>query len=185
LESEREELTGGGKAQEIQDSLKEAMRGFPQGVTVVTTNVKGRLWGVTVSSFTTLSLKPPLILVSLMKNVPSSRAIASASGFTVNFLADDQRLVSDRFAGRMPLEDRFEGLHHQSTSKGYPLIEGATGYLYCKRWRNYDGGDHVLILGKVVEAKRLNQKPPLVHFRQQYTTVVPPVVGSPAGETLW
>jgi len=161
------------------------MRGFPQGVTVVTTKAKGRLWGVTVSSFTTVSLEPPLVLVSLMKNVPTSGAVASASGFTVNFLAGDQKSVSDRFAGRMPLGDRFEGLRYHFASTGYPVIEGATGYFHCKRWRKYDGGDHMLILGEVIEAKRLNHKPPLVYFMQRYTTVVPPEVGSSTEEMLW
>ena len=66
-------MVGEGKGREIQESSKEVMRGFPQGVTVVTTKAEGRLWGVTVSSFTTVSLEPPLILVSLMKEVPPSR----------------------------------------------------------------------------------------------------------------
>jgi flavin reductase (DIM6/NTAB) family NADH-FMN oxidoreductase RutF len=121
----------------------------------------------------------------LVRKVPSSSAIASANGFTVNFLADDQNVVSDRFAGRVPLADRFEGLRYSSTNIGYPVIEGATGYFHCKRWRKCDGGDHVLILGKVIEAKRLSHKPPLVYFKQQYTTVVPPEAGSPTEETLW
>lgn len=177
-------MAGEGKAREIQDSLKEVMRGFPQGVTVVTTKAEGRLWGVTVSSFTTVSLEPPLILVSLMKEVPSSRVVASAGGFTVNFLADDQESVSDRFSGRMPLGDRFEGLRYRFARKGYPVIEGATGYLHCKKWRKYGGGDHILILGKVVEAKRLNHKPPLVYFMQRYTTIVPPEADSSTQEIL-
>ena len=173
------------RSQIIRDSLKEVMRGFPQGVTVVTTKAKGRLWGVTVSSFMTVSLEPPLVLVSLMKKVDSSSAIASAGGFTVNFLADDQESVSDRFAGRLPLEDRFEGLRHGSTGTGYPLIEGATGYFVCRKWRRYDGGDHILILGKVIEAKRVNDKSPLVYFKQQYTTVVPPRAGPLTEEMPW
>jgi flavin reductase (DIM6/NTAB) family NADH-FMN oxidoreductase RutF len=177
-------MAGQGRAQEIQDSLKEVMRGFPQGVTVITTRAKGKLWGVTVSSFTTVSLEPPLILVSLMKEVPTSGAVASAGGFTVNLLADDQRSVSERFARRMPLGDRFEGLRYQSGSEGYPVIDGATGYLHCKRWRIYDGGDHLLILGRVVKAERLNHKPPLVYFKQQYTTIVPPGVGSATNKIL-
>ncbi len=85
----------------------------------------------------------------------------------------------------VPLGDRFEGLRYHFASTGYPVIEGAMGYFYCKRWRKYDGGDHLLVLGKVIEAKRLNHKPPLVNFKQQYATVVLPEVGSLTKETLW
>jgi flavin reductase (DIM6/NTAB) family NADH-FMN oxidoreductase RutF len=159
---------------DVRDSLKEVMRGFPQGVTVVTAKAKGKLWGVTVSSFTTVSLDPPVVLISLMKGFATSRALSSSAAFTVNLLADDQRCISDRFAGRIPMADRFEGLRYSLDGTSSPVIEGVVGYIDCRKWREYDGGDHILILGEVAKARRLSDKAPLVYYAQQYTGVVPP-----------
>lgn len=178
-------MTTEGSAQGVQESLKEVMRGFPQGVTVVTTKANGRLWGITVSSFTTVSLVPPIVLVSLMKNNYFSDAFASATGFAVNFLADNQKSISDRFAGRTPLVDRFKGLPHHSDGDAFPVVEGVVGFLQCQKWREYDGGDHILLLGEVLKAKRLNHKAPLVYYMQQYTTVVPPQRSASSEDVLW
>ena len=174
-----------GGTRNVQDSLKEVMRGLPQGVTVVTARAEGKLWGVTVSAFTMVSLDPPIVLISLMKGLSTSLALASATEFTINLLADDQRTVSDRFAGRTALRDRFEGLRYGMEGASSPVIEGVVGYIDCRKWKEYDGGDHTLILGEVTKATKLNRKAPLVYYMQQYTSIVPPEIKEPLSDALW
>jgi len=162
------------EAGDVQESVREVMRSFPQGVTVVTAKAKGSLWGVTVSSFTVASLDPPLVLISVMKRQATSEALSAASGFTVNLLAEDQAYVSDRFAGKTALKDRFEGIRYRLDGTSSPVIEGAIGYIDCTKWREYDGGDHLLILGQVIKARKVSPKPPLVYYLRKYTGLVTP-----------
>ncbi len=156
--------------EEAQDGLKRAMRVYPQGVTVVTTDSDAGPTGMTVSSFTSVSLSPPLILVSIAKNSALHGVFRDAEAYAVNFLADDQKSVSDRFAGRTQNDDRFAGIKFSRGATGSPVIVGAKAVIECKAWRTYDGGDHSILVGEVVSAKTLNSKKPLVYYSQQYTT---------------
>ena len=161
------------------------MRAFPQGVTVVTTLAGGVPKGITVSSFTSVSLVPPLVLISLAKGSALHDLFTDAEFFAINFLADDQKSVSDRFAGRTLLKDRFEGLRHREGYTRSPVIEGARAIIECRRWRVDDGGDHSLVLGEVVRADKLSDKPPLVYYAQQYTTSVPSDVAAPPSDIVF
>ena len=154
----------------MQNGLKLAMRGYPQGVTVVTTQADDGPNGITVSSFTSVSLNPPLILVSIAKGANPHDLYRKARGFAVNLLADDQEWVSDRFAGRTAASDMFEGLKFKLGVTGSPIIEGSCAVIECKTWRVYEGGDHSIIIGEVVAAQALSNKRPLVYYSQQYTT---------------
>ena len=146
------------------------MRAYPQGVTVVTTQAKNGPMGMTVSSFISVSLTPPLVLVSIAKDSPRNDPYREAKSFAVNFLADDQKSVSDRFAGRTDALDRFEGLKFKLGVTGSPIKDGVRAVIECKTWRVYEGGDHSLITGEVVAAQALSDKRPLVYYAQQYTT---------------
>ncbi len=170
---------------ELQAGLKEAMRAYPQGVTVVTTSTPDGPKGITVSSFTSVSLSPPLVMVSLSKGSALHDMFTEAGAFAVNFLSDDQKSVSDRFAGRTELKDRFKWIRHSAGVTGSPLIEGARAVIECRRWKVYDGGDHSMVLGEVVSAKAANSKRPLVYFAQQYTTVEPPDHPAPPSDIIW
>ena len=154
----------------LQDSLKEVMRIYPQGVTVVTTETPDGPKGITVSSFTSVSLSPPLVMISVSKASILHETFAKAARFAINFLADDQKSVSDRFAGRTGPQDKFESLGHRAAPNGSPIIDGARAFIECDCWRVYEGGDHSIIVGKVVSAGTLNGKKPLVYYSQQYTT---------------
>jgi flavin reductase (DIM6/NTAB) family NADH-FMN oxidoreductase RutF len=146
------------------------MRAYPQGVTVVTTQANAGPKGITVSSFISVSLIPPLVLVSIAKGSPLNDSYREAKSFAVNFLADDQKSVSNRFAGRTDALDRFEGLKFKPGETGSPIIDGVRAVIECKTWRVYEGGDHSLIIGEVVAAQALSGKKPLVYYAQQYTT---------------
>lgn len=170
---------------DLQNGLKQAMRIYPQGVTVVTTAAKDGLKGITVSSFTSISLSPPLVLISIAKGSALHDTFREAQTFAVNFLADDQKSVSDRFAGRVELEDRFEGIRFSDGVTGSPIIEGVRAVLECRTWRVHDGGDHTLLLGEVISAKTFNSKRPLVYFTQQYTTTEPMEYPAPPSDIVW
>jgi flavin reductase (DIM6/NTAB) family NADH-FMN oxidoreductase RutF len=169
----------------VQESLKEVMRAYPQGVTVVTAKANGKLWGMTASSFICVSLEPPLVLVSMMKNSVTYEAFVKANFFAINLLGDDQKSVSDRFAGRVSLKDRFEGLKYHVDISDAPIIQGVIGYIECRKWREYDGGDHTLMIGEVINAKKLNRKSPLIYYAQQYTSLAHPEFFPTTAELMW
>jgi flavin reductase (DIM6/NTAB) family NADH-FMN oxidoreductase RutF len=169
---------------DIQTALKQAMRVYPQGVTVVTTDSGGPK-GLTVSSFTSVSLVPPLVLVSIAKGSTMHRVFLESKRFAVNFLADDQKSVSDRFAGRTQARDRFEGIKFAKGLTGSPIISGARAALECRSWAVYDGGDHSILVGEVVAAKTFNSKKPLVYYSQQYTTTEQMEYPAPPSDIVW
>ncbi len=161
------------------------MRVYPQGVTVVTTQADDGPKGMTVSSFTSVSLSPPLVLVSIAKGPQLHDPYREAKGFAVNFLADDQKSVSDRFAGRTEARDRFEGLKFKLGESGSPIIDGVRAVIECKTWKVYEGGDHSLIVGEVVGVQQLSNKKPLVYYAQQYTTTEFPKSPAPTSDIIW
>ncbi len=169
----------------VRDALKGVMRAYPQAVSVVTTKSKDRLYGITVSSFTSVSLEPPLVLVSIAKASRNHNVFVDAKELTVNLLADDQRSVSDRFAGKTQLNERFDGLRVYYDKTSSPIIGDGCAYIECLNWGVYDGGDHSLILGEVINAKRVSEKPPLLYYTQQYTTIIFPENAPSVSELLW
>lgn len=168
-----------------QTGLKQAMRAYPQGVTVATTFSRDGPRAITVSSFTSVSLEPPLILISIAKTSSLHDQFKRTDAFAVNFLADDQKSVSDRFAGRTKAKDRFEGIRFTRGVTGSPIIEGVRAVIECRSWRVYEGGDHSILVGEVVSAKALNRKRPLVYFSQQYTTTEQTEYPAPPSDIVW
>ena len=122
-----------------------AMSHFASGVTVVTTEVEGKPFGMTVASFASLSLHPPLVLICIEKTVKTHDAIASAGKFGVSILRSDQQEVSSRFASRA--EDKFAGLTIRRGTLDLPLISGALTTLECRVTQQLPGGDHSIFVG--------------------------------------
>jgi len=170
---------------EIQAGLKQVMRVFPQGVTVVTTQSGQGPTGITVSSFTSVSLVPPLILISIAKGSALHDLLVEAKAYAVNLLADDQKSVSDRFAGKTQHQDRFEGIRFSKGVTGSPVIAGVRAVIECKQWKVYEGGDHSILIGEVVHAKALSPKRPLVYYSQQYTTTETMEYPAPPSDMVW
>lgn len=168
-----------------QRGLKQAMRAYPQGVTVATTGSAEGPRGITVSSFTSVSLEPPLVLVSVAKTSALHGLFRGADVYAINFLADDQKSVSDRFAGRTKAGDRFEGIKYTKGATGSPIIDGVRAVIECRSWRRYEGGDHSILVGEVVSAKTLNNKRPLVYYSQQYTTTEQMEYPAPPSDMVW
>jgi flavin reductase (DIM6/NTAB) family NADH-FMN oxidoreductase RutF len=145
--------------------FKAAMSHFASGVTIVTTEHDGKPYGMTVASFASLSLRPPLVLVCIEKSVKTHDALADAGVFGVSVLGADQGELSNRFASRV--EDKFDGVPVRRGELGVPLIEGAITTLECKVMERLPGGDHTIVVGEVVDA-RTREGAPLLYFRSGY-----------------
>lgn len=156
------------RAMPIDDAqFKLAMSHFASGVTVVTTQHEGTPYGMTVASFASLSLHPPLVLICIEKAVKSHDAIAAAGKFGVSILAHDQGEVSGRFASKK-IDDKFAGVAVRTGAElGMPLLEGAICMLECRVQSQLPGGDHTIFVGEVVGAET-SEAAPLVYFRSGY-----------------
>lgn len=133
---------------------------FATGVTIVTTQVGDQVHGMTANAFMSVSLRPPLILVSVDRRAKMNTLLREGSGYGVSVLADDQHELSDQFAGRAgdrAGEARFELIHDT------PLVQGALAHLAARVVRSYWGGDHSLFLGRVEYARYGEGKPLLFH----------------------
>ena len=148
--------------------FKAAMSHFVSGVTVVTTEHAGQRYGMTVASFASLSLHPPLVLVCIEKSVKSHDAIAMAGKFGVSILSAAQQDVSGRFASKV--EDKFAGIAVREGELGLPLIEGANCTLECRVHSQLPGGDHSIFIGEVVEVQ-ISEGAPLVYYRSGYREI--------------
>lgn len=132
------------------NDFKRAMGQFASGVTVVTTVHGETPIGVTASSFTSLSLEPPLVLVSLSKRLFTHNVIAESGCFAVNVLSAHQLELGMRFAGMKPeITDRFAGLKTTTAVTGSPLLPDSLAWVDCQVWAMYDGGDHTIFVGEV------------------------------------
>jgi len=135
---------------------------------VVTTELEGQAYGMTVASFASLSLHPPLVLVCIESTVKTHDAIIGAGKFGVSMLAADQADVSGRFASRS--DDKFTGIEVRTGTLGVPLIKGALTTLECRVFERYPGGDHSIFVGEVVEAET-SESAPLLYFRSGYRSM--------------
>lgn len=147
--------------------LRNALGMFPTGVAVVTTRAgNGAFVGLTINSFSSLSLDPPLILWSLDARSPSVAAFERARHFAVNILCEDQVEVSRRFASKVP--NKFAELDVDAGIGEVPLIRGCSAHLECRAHAQHDGGDHLLFIGHVERFAYDRGKRPLVFHGGRY-----------------
>lgn len=147
-------------------TLRDALGCFATGVTVVTCLCDGEPAGLTVNSFTSVSLDPPLLLVCIAKPASSAAALTSATHFAINVLQTGQQPDSIRFATRD--EDRFGAAAWSCGEAGAPILEDSLGVFECERFAVYDGGDHHILVGRVVKASFDAGLDPLLYFRGRY-----------------
>lgn len=146
--------------------LRDTLGKFATGITVITvTDNAGKFWGLTVNSFSSVSLDPPLILWSLALETVGFVAFRDAKRFAVNILAEDQAIVSERFASCEP--DKFVGINVTQGLGGLPLLDGCAAVLQCQREAAYPGGDHIILLGRVERLHRA-PRPPLIFYESRY-----------------
>ena len=147
--------------------LRSAFSDFTTGVTIVTSRDEGgSAQGITVNSFTSVSLQPPLILYCLGKSAFRYPVFSSAPVFAVNILSREQHALSERYAREVP--DSCDDLALTEWSTGSPVLVDALAAFDCVQDAVHDAGDHVIIVGRVEEFRRMRADNPLVYFRSSY-----------------
>lgn len=139
---------------------------FTTGVTVITATDGDDPVGLAANSFTSVSLEPPLVLFCAGKTSTTWPRIEKADAYAVNILAADQEEISRTFAA--PDVDRFEGVAWHQGVTGSPILDGALAYLDCEIEAKHDAGDHVLVVGRVVDLDVQRDTGPLVFYRGGY-----------------
>lgn len=162
------EHTVPGPAGVAPEEFRAALSRWASGVTVVTARGPDGPVGLTASSFSSLSLHPPLVLVCVGQASFTHDALVQAEGFAVHVLRADQRSWSERFARRG--EDRFAGLELETGPYGAPLIDGTLARLVCERHDVALGGDHTILMGRVIRAE-VADGGPLLYWSGGYRTV--------------
>jgi flavin reductase (DIM6/NTAB) family NADH-FMN oxidoreductase RutF len=153
------------------NELRTALGSFVTGVTVVTAEAPdGQPVGLTVNSFNSVSLDPPLVSWCLARASSKSGAFAEATHFAVNVLAADQRALSVRFSEVR--DDHFDGLDIETGLGGAPLLAGCVARFQCEVVDRHAGGDHVLFIGRVLAFDRAD-RPPLLYHRGEYGVSMP------------
>ncbi len=128
--------------------FRKAISQFATGVTVITARMpSGAYYGVTINSFNSVSLAPPLVLWSLAHDASTLEAFSAASGYVVNVLAGDQIELAQRFS--LPSEQRFDTLPFRLTAQGVPVLAGTVAWFECRQRSRYSEGDHVIFVGEV------------------------------------
>lgn len=129
-------------------AFRSALGGFATGICVVTAEgSNGRLAGMTINSFSSVSLDPPLVLWSIGRTSPSFPVFTTVKNWAINVLAEDQEALSNAFA--KPAEDKFVGVDWQAGLGGAPLLNGTVARFECSTEHLYEGGDHIIIVGRV------------------------------------
>jgi flavin reductase (DIM6/NTAB) family NADH-FMN oxidoreductase RutF len=139
---------------------------FATGVTVLTVNgPENRPLGMTASSLAAVSLNPPLVSVCIDHTAELHDAIVAAPEFVVNILESGQEGLSRRFADRH--EDRFDGIGYHRSPEGLVLLDGVLAHIECNHFASYPGGDHTIILGRVIGGTTQGGRP-LLYYRGGY-----------------
>jgi flavin reductase (DIM6/NTAB) family NADH-FMN oxidoreductase RutF len=143
---------------------KQVMSRFPCGVSVVTvSDGAGGITGLTASSFTSVSLEPPLILFCVGYQADSFPHLDREHRFAVNLLAQDQAALAWQFAGREP--DKGVGSPHLVRASGTPVLTGVAAVIECEKHRVHEGGDHAIVVGRVLALDLDETARPLVLWR--------------------
>jgi flavin reductase (DIM6/NTAB) family NADH-FMN oxidoreductase RutF len=150
--------------------LRRAFGMFATGVTIISADHPAHgLIGVTVNSFTSVSLDPPLILFSLARTSFTLQPLLEAPSFVVNVLRDGQRALSHRFAHSAG--DKWDGLSWRPAASGAPILAGGIAHFECVHHAQYDGGDHLVLLGRVVGMDTDADGEPLLYFHSRYRSI--------------
>jgi flavin reductase ActVB len=147
-------------------AFREAMSSFPSGATIVTTSDSdGRWWGFTASSFCSVSMDPPLVLTCLANTANCFPAFAEAARWNIHVLQHRHADLAMRFATRGAA--KFDGAGFQPDADGLPFLAGVSIALRCTTYSKVDGGDHLVLIGRVEEVSQAEEMP-FVYFRRKF-----------------
>lgn len=148
---------------------KQILAQWASGVTVVTTLNEGKWKGTTASSFSSVSLTPPLILICIDRKLLTHQLLEKSGVFAINILNEEQIELGKLFAGMYPdVEDRFVGLDCFTAETGCPIMPSAIAWLDCRIRNMYDGGDHTIFVGEVLAGGTQNTSQPLLYHNRRW-----------------
>jgi len=151
------------------EQLRRSMRAWTTGVAIVTAAYEGERYGMTVNSFTSISLEPPLISLT-MKDLTHTRGLVEKSHeFSITVLSADQSRLSDRFAGKLStVTDRFEGIETETMLIDAPLIKGGVAYFNCRVVNSITAGENTVYIAEVIAARGEGSGDPLVYHNRLF-----------------
>ncbi|MDL1911194.1 flavin reductase family protein [Chloroflexi bacterium CFX6] len=155
------------------ETLRRAMRAWTTGVAVITATYNGQRYGMTVNSFTSISLEPPLVSVTLKRLTHTHELVERSGEFAITILSAEQKHLSDRFAGKIPhVADRFEGVETETLLTNAPLIKGGMAYFNCRVANAFPAGENTLFIAEVVAARGEGEGDPLVYHNRVFWKLV-------------
>ncbi len=146
--------------------FKQCVSQFATGVAIVTTLHQKKLYGITVSSFASTSLSPPLISFNVICKGTKHRIFSEAESFAFHILSEDQESLSHMFAKSSSRES--EKIPHEISALGNPIFSDALAVMECRLYAEYEAGDHSIILGEVLNVSVSSERDPLIYFRGEY-----------------
>lgn len=154
------------------DDLRTGLRQFASGVTIVTAEHDGELYGITVSAFSSISLDPPILMVSINNASTVARPIIESEHFAVHILSADQQEISDRFARSGTGAEKYSGLEIRRGPSGAPTFPGTLALFDCVLAQTLVVGTHTLMFGRVVYVEAAEEiGDPLVYYHRGYRRV--------------
>lgn len=149
-----------------QEQFRNALGSFASGVTAVTTkDANGKLLGITVSAFCSVSLSPPMVLICIEKTAGCHYAFEESNVFVVNILREGEAETSELFAS--VVDNKFEKIDYSLGIEGVPVLKNALATLECRVKFSYHGGDHSIFVGEV-ENVSVDDGSPVLYFRGTY-----------------
>ncbi|MFL5935253.1 MAG: flavin reductase family protein [Gaiellaceae bacterium] len=153
------------------DELRKLMRVFPSGVCVVSANIAGQRVATTIGSLVSLSLEPPLVGISVGRDVSLHELLRTAGAFGVSILRGDQADVAAHFARGVPPLVLWDSVRVRDGETGAPLLAEALAWMECRLWNRYDAGDHSIFVGEVVAVEEGDPGDALVYREHGYHAV--------------
>jgi flavin reductase (DIM6/NTAB) family NADH-FMN oxidoreductase RutF len=151
------------------EEFRRTLSHWASGVTVVTTRRPGGIHGMTASSFCSVSLDPPLVLVCVDRRNRTHALLAEQGAFCAHILAEGQEELAQQCAGRRGERgNELHGVPYREGKTGAPVLEGCLAYLDCRVLYAHDGGDHTIFVGQIEESGVDEDAHPLLHFRGGY-----------------
>ena len=155
------------------EQLRQAMRAWTTGVAVITVRYDDQQHGMTVNSFTSISLEPPLISVTLKRLTRTHDLVEKSGEFALTILSSSQGELSDRFAGKLPdVHDRFEGVPTETLLIDAPLLKGGLAWLNCRVLNSIPAGENTLFIAEVIAARSGAEGEPLVYHNRVFWKLV-------------
>ncbi len=145
------------------------MRAWSAGVTVVTAVHEGNKSGATVNSFTSISLEPAMLTITLQKSARTHDLISKSRSFGLTILSDQQSKISELFAGKISgVEDRFANLQTETLVTGSPLLVGGLAWLDCRVVETFNAGNSTLFIAEAIAAQSAGDGLPLIYHNREY-----------------